>query len=129
MQEETDYRGREEGRSVSSGKSGELSPELLNVRLEAAAFLPHSQLSVRTRDWAAAEEITHPAFTVSSPLQKPTSFFLADSGGTMLKLGEEGFPPSVCVSVETWCGVKEEDTARKSGGVQECLEEEEEEEV
>lgn len=126
MQEETDYRGREEGRSVSSGKSGELSPELLNVRLEAAAFLPHSQPSVRTRDWAAAEEIAHPAFTVS---ENPPHFFLAESGGTMLKLGEEGFPPSVCVSVETWCGVKEEDTACKSGGVQECLEEEEEEEV
>lgn len=108
---------------MSSGKSGELSPELLNVRLEAAAFLPHRRLS-------AAEEITHPAFTVSSPLQNlPHFFWRTRVGGTMLKLGEEGFPPSVCVSVETWCGVKEEDAARKSGGVQECLEEEEEEEV
>lgn len=45
----------------------------------------------------------------------------------MLKHTEEGFPPSVCVSVETWCAVKGEKRAHKSGGVEECLEEEEEE--
>lgn len=45
----------------------------------------------------------------------------------MLKVAEEDFPPCVCTSVETCCGVKEEDAARKSGGVEECLREEEEE--
>lgn len=45
----------------------------------------------------------------------------------MLKHHEEGFPPSVCASVETWCGVEGEERAHKSRGEEEYLEEEEEE--
>lgn len=70
----------------------ELSPELLNVRLEAAAFLPHSQLSVRARDWAAAEEITHPAFIVSSPLQNSPHFFWRTWGAWCWSWARRAFP-------------------------------------
>lgn len=45
----------------------------------------------------------------------------------MLKHTKEGFPPSVCASMETWCGVKGEERAHKIQGVEERLEEEEEE--
>lgn len=45
----------------------------------------------------------------------------------MLKHTEEGFPLPVCASVETWCGVEGEERAHNSRGVEERLEEEEEE--
>lgn len=45
----------------------------------------------------------------------------------MLKHTEEGFPLPVCTSMETWCGVEGEERAHNSRGVEERLEEEEEE--
>ncbi|KAA8589432.1 hypothetical protein FQN60_012797 [Etheostoma spectabile] len=44
----------------------------------------------------------------------------------LLKHTEEGFPPSVYASMETWCGVEAEESAHKSRG-EELPEEEEEE--
>lgn len=60
----------------------------------------------------------------------PLPFFTLDSfwtGDMMLKHTEEGFPLPVCTSMETWCGVEGEERAHNSRGVEERLEEEEEE--
>lgn len=45
----------------------------------------------------------------------------------MLKHIKEYFAPSVCVSMEAWCGLEVEENGRNCGGVAECLEEPEEE--
>lgn len=108
-----------------SREERELSSELLNVDLKpttsVAALSSSNHMKQECR--CGNDSRSHTALI-------PLPFFTLDSfrtGDMMLKHTEEGFPLPVCASMETWCGVEGEERAHNSRGVEERLEEEEEE--